>query len=151
MPKRSIYLGPADGKNHKPLYVEGIVDEQSNVVIEPGSLVKQEPETNNIRKDFDTASVSNNPILFADKDTARSKTVNDAWLVGESMVAILPRSGDFINAIVSQFVNRGEPLTRSGFGVLIAAETDGSEQILAYADEDKLIQQSDGLLRIRVA
>ena len=77
-------------------------------------------------------------LLVADKDQQRSKSVDDAWAIDENMVAIQPRSGEFINVLVitAQALVRGTPLSRSANpGALKVAVTDGTEEIECYSDE----------------
>ena len=54
------------------------------------------------------------------------------------MVAIAPRSGESMNVLCAnaQVLVKGvTPLTRDGAGALRVALTDGTEEVLCYADE----------------
>lgn len=130
--KQTIWVGPADGSNHKPLNVEGI----AGLVIAPGSSVVSVGAgltlATTANKDFSKT------FLVADKDQQRSKTVNDDWAAGENVVAIQPRSGEFFNALVitSQAITVGDALAVSSTaGGLKLAASDGSDDVVAYADE----------------
>lgn len=130
--KRVIFVGPADDANHKPLNVEGV----AVAAVAPGTVLKQTTaglDANNI-----AATVFGQRFLVADKDQMRSKSVDDAWTINENMVAIAPRSGEMVNALVAtgQNLDVGTALTRNGAGLLTIALTNGTNEIVAYSDED---------------
>lgn len=151
--KRVIYVGPADGSNHKPLYVEGRLDVSTalpGTIMEgvPGGIrVSQKPSTSFFRE-----------MLVADKDTSRSKSVDDVWPIGETLVAIQGRSGDFFHALVEDGTNiteRGAPLALNGSGILKLANIPAtvgatSDWVIAYSDEIINISGADALVRVRV-
>lgn len=134
--KRVIYVGPADDANHKPIHVEGIATEASML---PGSVLDYAAASAGLELMDDAATVFGKPLLVADKDQMRSKSVDDAWTINENMVAIQPRSGEFLNVLVvtAQALVIGTALTRSAVtpGALVIAATDGTEEILCHADE----------------
>ena len=134
--KRVIFVGPADGSNHKPLNIEGIAVS----AVLPGTFLKRTSaglDTNDI-----AAIIFGEQFIIADKDQQRSKSVDTAWTVDESMVAIAPRSGEFVNALVAtgQTLIVGSPMARNGAGLLKLAVTPAtvgatSEEIVGYSDE----------------
>jgi len=132
--KRLIYVGPADDANHKPLHVEGVATEAG---ITPGMIVDYAAASAGLEISDSAATVFGVPFLIADKDQMRSRSVDDAWTINENMVAIAPRSGEFFNArvITGQALVRGTPLTHTAGGMLTVAATDGTEEIVAYAEE----------------
>ena len=134
--KRVIFVGPADGSNHKPLNVEGIATEAS---ILPGSVVHFAAASAGLELADDAATVFGKPLMVADKDQQRSKSVDTAWTVDENMVAIQPRSGEMVNVLVitGQALLVGTALTRLAAtpGALTIAAVDGTEEILCYSDE----------------
>jgi hypothetical protein len=134
--KRVIYVGPADGSDHKPLNVEGVATEAG---ILPGAVVDYAAASAGLELMDDAATVFGKPLLVADKNQMLSKSVDDAWTISENMVAIQPRSGEFLNALVitAQALVKGTALTRSAAtpGALVIAATDGTEEILCYSDE----------------
>lgn len=144
--KRVIYVGPADGSNHKPLNVEGV----AAAAIAPGTILKQ--TTTTLAASDIAATVFGQLLLVADKDQQRSKSVDDAWTISENMVAIQPRSGEFMNILVAtgQNLDPGTALSRNGLGALKIAATDGTEEIVAYSDED-VTTTATTLVRVRVA
>lgn len=148
--KRVIYVGPADDANHKPLHVEGIATE----AIAPGSVVDYAAASAGLELMDDAATVFGKPLLVADKDEMRSKSVDDSWTINENMVAIHARSGEFLNVLVvtAQALVRGTALTRSAAtpGALVIAATDGTEEILCYADE-VVTTTATQLVRVRIA
>lgn len=134
--KRLIWVGPADGANQKPLHVEGVATEAS---ILPGSVLDFAASAAGLELMDDLATVFGKPLMVADKDQMRSLSVDDAWTINENMVGIRPRSGEFLNVLVvtGQALQQGTPLTRSSAtpGALVIAATDGTVEVLAYADE----------------
>lgn len=149
--KRVIYVGPADDANHKPLTVEGVATEAG---IYPGAVCDYAAASAGLELMDDAATVFGKPLLVADKDSMRQKSVDDAWVINENMVAIQPRSGEFLNVLVvtAQALVRGTALTRSAVtpGALVIAATDGTEEILCHADE-VVTTTATQLVRVRIA
>lgn len=129
--KRVIYAGPVDGANHKPLNIEGV----AVAAVLPGTVLKQ--TTSGLDANDIAATVFGEQLIVADKDQQRSKSVDDAWTINENMVAIAPRSGEFLNVLVvtAQVLERGSPMSRNGAGLLKLALTDGTEEIVCFSDE----------------
>lgn len=149
--KRVIYAGPVGGSNCKPLNIEGIAVS----AIAPGTFLKQ--TTSGLAVNDIAAIIFGEQFIVADKDQQRSKSVDDAWTINENMVAIAPRSGEFVNALVvtGQVLTRGTPMARNGAGLLKIAVTPAtvgatSEEIVGYADED-VTTSATQLVRIRIA
>lgn len=150
--KRTIYVGPADGANHKPLNVEG----EALAAIAPGTVV--ESVATGLQVNANAATVFGQELLVADKDQQRTKSVDDAWTINENMVAIQARSGEFLNVLVATgqaITARGTPLSLNGAGLLKIAVTPAtvgvtSEQVLCYADEI-ITTTATTLVRVRVA
>lgn len=149
--KRLIYVGPADGANHKPLNVEG----KAITAIAPGTVVEQ--VATGLQINANAATVFGQELLVADKDQMRSLSVDDAWTIDENMVAIAARSGEFLNVLVvtGQALVSGVPLSLNGAGLLKIAVTPAtvgvtSEQVLCYADET-VTTTATQLVRVRVA
>lgn len=134
--KRVIFVGPADGSNNKPQNIEGIAE----TAVLPGTFMKRTAgglDTNNI-----ASIIFGEQLIIADKDQQRSKSVDTAWTVDESMVAIKPRSGEFFNALVvtAQTLVVGSPMSRNAAGLLKLAVTPAtvgatSEEIACFAEE----------------
>lgn len=133
--KRTIYVGPADGSNAKPDHVEGVATEAGML---PGSVLDYAAASAGLELMDDAATVFGKPLMVADKDTARSKSVDDAWTINENMVGVRPRSGEVVNALVvtAQALVRGTALTRSAVtpGALVIAAP-ATDEVLCYADE----------------
>ncbi len=145
--KRVIYVGPADSAESKPLKVEGIAQD----AVVPGTLVAQ--SSAGLSTSAAAATAFSQQMLVADKDEHRTRSVDDPWTVSESMVAIAPRSGEFLNVLVASgnnITSPGIPLTRNGSGLFAIAATDGTEQILCYSDEIINVT-ANALVRVRVA
>ena len=133
--KRVIFVGPADGANHKPLNIEGVATEAG---ILPGSVVDFAAADAGLELADDAATVFGKLSMVADKDQQRSVSVDTAWTISENMVAIQPRSAEFVNVLVitAQALVKGTALARSATpGALQISATDGTDDIFGYADE----------------
>lgn len=144
--KQTIYVGPADGANHKPLHMEAV----AVAAITPGTVLSKAAA--GFSASAVAATVFGQLPLIADKDQMRSLTVGDDWTINENMVAIQPRSGEMLNVLVAtgQNLEIGTALTRNGAGLLTIAATDGTEEIVAYSDED-VTTSATQLVRVRFA
>ena len=149
--KRVIFAGAADSANSKPLTVEGIATEAG---ILPGSVVDYAAAGAGLELMDDAATVFGKPLLVADRDEIGNADIDTAWAVNESAVAIRPRSGEFLNVFVitGQALTVGAALTRSAAapGALVIAATDGSEEVLCFADET-VTTTGTQLVRVSVA
>ena len=153
--KRLIWVGPADGANSKPSNIEGVA---TQATILPGSVVIQAAASAGFELSDIAATLFGNPFVVADKDQMRAKSVDDLWAINENMVAIQPRSGEYLNVLVitTQALVIGTPLARSSTdGALKIAVTPAtvgatSEEILCYADEI-VTTGATQLVRVRVA
>ncbi len=152
--KQTIYVGPADGANQKPLSVEGV---NLTASLKPGTVVEQ--VASGLQANTNAATVFGQELLVADKDQQRSKLVTDVWTQNENMVAIKARSGEMLNVLVADGNNitaRGIPLSLNGAGLLKIATVPAtvgatSEQVLCYSDEIINVSGADALVRVRVA
>ena len=145
--KRVIYMGPADGSDHKPLTIEGL----AIAATAPGSVVGE--GVNGFTKLADTSGDFIKQFLVADKDQQRSKSVDDDWTIAENMVVIAPRSGEMVNVlcITAQAITAGIALARSGTaGALKLAANDGTDEIVGYAAET-VTTTATQLVAVRVA
>lgn len=145
--KRVIYVGPADDANHKPLHVEGV----AVAATAPGAVVDQGAA--GLTAVTDATGDFTAQFLVADKDVMRSRSVDDAWTINENMVAIAPRSGEFVNVltITGQAITIGDAMARSATaGALKIAANDGTDEIVGYADETITTTETQ-LVLVRVA
>lgn len=145
--KRTIYVGAADSANSKPLNIEGL----AVAATKPGSIVGV--SASGLTKLTDSTGDYKKQVLVADKDQMRSKSVDTDWTIAESMVAIAPRSGDFMNCLVitAQTIVVGAPLARSATaGALKLADGTGTDEIVGYADET-VTTTATQLVAVRIA
>lgn len=128
--KRLIWIGPADGPAQNPLNVEGI----AVAAHLPGTVLTQ--SASGLSANANAATVTGYPLVIADKDQQRSKSVDDAWTINENMVAIKPRDGEYFNVLVAtgQTLVIGSPLTSNADGTLKLG-TPATDYIIAYAEE----------------
>ncbi len=131
--KNKIWLGPADGSNAKALLVEGQADD----AIIPGSLVER--TSTGLATSDNVATVFNSEVLVAiEEGSHRGGTVTTPYTVGDVAMAAKLRSGEFVLVRVAAAQNitvTGTPLSSNGDGTAKIALTDGTEQILLYAEE----------------
>lgn len=125
--KRVIYVGGVGSNECKPLNVEGI----AKAAHLPGTPVSFSTDGTGL----EAAAQGDNLFLVADKDQQRTRSVDDAWAINENMVAIQPRSGEFVNVLVvtGQALVRGTPLTVPVAGGALEVGTEANA--VAYADE----------------
>ena len=144
--KRTIYVGPADGSNSKPLNVEGV----AVAATAPGSVVGESGA--GLTLATDTSGDFLKQFLIADKDQQRSKSVDDDWAISENMVAIAPRSGDFINVLVitAQALVVGTAVVRSSTAGALKIGAGATDEVVGYADET-VTTTGTQLVRVRVA
>ena len=144
--KRVIYVGPADGADHKPLNVEGL----AVAATAPGSVVGQ--SGSGLTKLTDAAGDFIKEFLVADKDQQRSKSVDDDWTIAENMVAVAPRSGEFVNVlcITAQAITIGIALARSGTAGALKIAGGATDEIVGYAAET-VTTTATQLVAVRVA
>lgn len=149
--KRLIWLGPADGANAKPLNIEGVAVASTA----PGTIMQQ--TGSGLQANALAGIIFGEQLIVADKDQMRSKSVDDAWTINENMVAIAPRSGEFINLLIAttQTLIIGSPISRNGAGLGKLAVTPAtvgatSEEILCFSDE-LITTSATTLVRCRVA
>jgi hypothetical protein len=149
--KRTIFVGPADDANHKPLLIEG----KALAATTPGTVVEE--VATGLQANANAATVFGQELLVANKDWIKSKTVDDDWTINENMEAVKLRSGEFANVLVitGQALVRGTPLALNGAGLLKIAVTPAvvgatSEQVLCYSDET-VTTTATQLVSVRVA
>ena len=149
--KRVIWAGPADGANSKPLNIEGI----AIAAVAPGTVLQR--LATGLQANAIAAIIFGEQLFVADKDQMRSKSVDDDWTIDENMVAIAPRSGEFVNILVAtgQTLIKGSPLARNGAGLLKLAVTPAtvgatSEEIACFSDEE-ITTAATVLVRCRIA
>lgn len=138
--KRVIYVGPAPGKQHKPLYIEAELVFSGSLL--PGTLLKlNEAAPMGLESDNKPSTLFGQVSLVLDKRGHGSAEIEDVVAVGENVRAIQPRSGEFINVLVitGQVLVKGTALVRGGTGPtrgrLKVALTNGTEDIFGFSDE----------------
>lgn len=93
-------------------------------------------------------------VYVANVDSPAQGGVADLYAEGDTVRAFTPKSGDMFNLRIATGNNitaAGTPLTSNGAGALKIAATNGSEVVIAYADEVGNFTAVGGLLRCRVA
>lgn len=133
--KRVIFVGPADGKQHKPLTAEGIATEAA---ILPGTIIDRAPGGAGFRRQASTPMVFGVEQLVADKNHFKAKEIDEAWDINETMSVIRVKSGGFVNALVltDQVLVEGTALQRTNTGFLRIMVTDGSAELFGYSAEN---------------
>ena len=116
----------------------------------PGMAVKY--TALGLQKDATAATVFGAQPLVADYAMLSAGTVDDAWTLNENMISRQVESGKRANVLVVDGQNIlfiGTPLTRDGTGKFRIALTDGTEDIVAVADEIINVSGADALVRVR--
>lgn len=130
---RKIWVGQADGPNEKPLLEEGLVVD----AFLPGTLVVK--GTAGLATSTKSATVFNSEALVAIEQGANvGAVITTPWVVGETGKAIQVLSGQSVAIRVAAGNNITAPrtaLSSNGDGTFKIAATDGTEQILFYADQ----------------
>ena len=149
MAKNKIYLGPADAANCHALRVEGLADD----AILPGTLVKR--TATGLATSDKAATVFNSETIIAEEYGAYVDLgVDDTYTVGDTALAVDVRSGEFVNVRVATGQNittKGTALSSNGDGQFKIAATDGTEQVLLYADEIINVTVNNTLVKARKA
>lgn len=79
--------------------------------------------------------------------------IDDVYTNGETVNAFEPRPHDYFHMRIASGVNitaKDTPLTSNGDGYLRIALTDGTEEVVAYADEVADFSSAAGLLRVKI-
>lgn len=120
--------------------------------IRPGALVAQ--AAGGLDESAQAATVFGAQPLFADYNFLQAGDVDTDWPEGSWVVARQLPSNKIANVLVAAGQNitaRGTALASNGDGTLKIAETDGTEQVLCYADEIINTGASATLVRVRGA
>ena len=154
MAKRKIYLGPIDNGSESALHIEGAAVD----AFLPGTLLKQTAsglETSDIA----ATDFSSECLVAEEYGDHVGQGVDDAYTIGDNALAVIARSGEFLNVRVAAGQNitaKGTPLSSNGDGTLKIATVPAtvgatSEQILFYADEIVNTGGAVALVRVRKA
>ena len=122
-----IWVGPADGSNHKPLTVEGT----AGATILPGTLVAQTGD--DIAKSTNDGTTASRLLLAREFGEQFGKKITDPITTGQHIVCVAPRSGEFFNVCISasQTLVVGDALTSAGDGTFKKAGA--GDAIYCYA------------------
>lgn len=147
MAKRKIYLGPIDQSLQGALYAApALVVDAFNA----GDLLEQ--TTSGYQTSSIAATVFDSVTLIAEEiPETEGGNIDTAYTVGDSVEPIILRSGEFAHVRVAANQNitvRNTALSSNGDGTLKIAVTDGTEQVLFYADE--VINTGANVERVRV-
>jgi len=149
MAKNTIYLGPADSANCHALRVEGLAVD----AVLPGSLVKQ--ITGGLTTSDKAATAFDSQVIVAEEYGSHvAQGVDDAYTIGDVCLGANLRSGEFANVRVATGNNiavKGTALSSNGDGQFKIALTNGTEQILMYADEVVNVTADNTLVKARKA
>lgn len=144
--KRLIFVGPA---GESPLLVEGVATEAG---ILPGTVLDYADGAAGLKASDAASEVFGVDFMVADKNSMQSKSIDEAWTLGDNMVGVRPKSGQLLNVMVrsGNTLAIGTPLARHGVGALRPADADGSHDILCYSEE-AVTTTTDQLVTVRVA
>jgi hypothetical protein len=117
-----------DSSQKNPHYVEA----PASVALTPGEIVVINPSG-----EFALNAVGDNELVYVvNTNSIKQLGVSDAWSIGDTVVAMLPRDGEKYNVrlAVGQTLVVGTPLTGAADGQL-AVGVAGTDEILMYSDE----------------
>ena len=125
-----IWVGPADGANHKPLTIEGT----AGGAILPGSLAAV--DGNAITSSTADGTKQADLVIAREIGEQYGASVTTQWATGNNVICVRPRSGEFFNVVVEagQTITRGTALTANGGGQFKAAGA--SDVHLCYSAVD---------------
>lgn len=149
MAKHKIYLGPADDGHCHALRVEGLAVD----AVLPGTLVKR--VAGGLETSDKAATVFDSEVLIAEEYGSHvGQGVDDAYTIGDVCLSANLRSGEFANVRVAtgnNLTSKGIALSSNGDGQFKIAATDGTEQVLLYADEIVNVTADNTLVKARKA
>ena len=93
-------------------------------------------------------------LYIADLNTPKQGGVDDLWASGDSVGAFYPRAGELYHvrcAATQNITALDTPLTVNASGQVRIALTDGTEEIVAYAQEVINVTAANTLIRVRMA
>jgi hypothetical protein len=93
-------------------------------------------------------------LYIADLNTPRQGGIDDLWTSGDSVGAFYPRAGELYHvrcAATQNITALDTPLTVNASGQFRIALTDGTEEIVAYAQEVINVSTANTLIRVRMA
>lgn len=117
----------------QPLKIEG---KATTADIKGGMLLST--SASGFAKQATAATAFGQMPIVADKNYLTNKDIDDAHALNENITAFQPKSGERYNVMVvtGQALTKGKALSRSATaGALKIALTDGTEEIVCYADE----------------
>lgn len=125
-----IWVGPADGPNHKPLTVEGKATE----AVLPGKLVAQ-GANGDISLSANDGTTASRLLIAREIGEQFGKTITDSWATDDHLISVAPRSGEFFNVAVAaaQTIIVGTPLTSNGNGLFKVAGA--GDAVYCYAQK----------------
>ena len=141
-----VFSGPADVV--KPTVREFIV--ASGETIYPGMLVEVNSSGEAITHNTDGQG---GYYFIADMNTLEQKLVTAALTIGGTGQFFYPRPGETYNLYLAagQTITVGEALTSNAAGAVKSAAVDGTDEILAYAEEAVTTTGATGRVRARIA
>lgn len=95
-------------------------------------------------------------FFVANLNAEAQEGVSDAWAVGDTCTAFIPRAGQYFNMVVAASQNitaKGTALTSNGDGTLKIATITGAtpDVTVAFADEVVNTGGATALVRVRIA
>lgn len=181
MAKSVVWVGPADGKTSTPLCLEareGSLQHASSPAIKPGMVLMYNSSRHFVANENAGTGVDQ-MFLVADKDKKGSRSISDRLRYYDNVIAIQPRSGEFLNVMVVRSGNSDEPLQvgtpltlagnaaakkgalmkatkfsqkkPAGNSPTFSASELETEKVVAFVDEKVTVTANAKLVRVRVA
>lgn len=144
MAKNTIFAGGVD--TNRPIVDEAVC----GAIILPGKAMLKSSGSFTLS----TVNGEGGAMYIAAENSMKQGTVDDTYASGETVKAFYPRPGEMYNVRVATGNNitaKDTPLTVNAAGRFRIALTDGTEEVLAYADEVVNVAADDVLVRVRWA
>lgn len=124
----------------------------ATAAVRPGALVTR--SATGMAESALAATVFGQQPVFADYNFLQAGTVDQSWAIGENVVARQLESGRIACVLVAagqDITTKGTALSSNGDGTLKIAATDGTEQVVCYAEEIINTGAAAALVRVRGA
>lgn len=144
MPKNTIFAACAS--NNHPQVAEAFAGEAG---IKAGMLLKKDAG------EFVAHDVEGQGgmVYIANLDGLAQSGVDHTYTDGETVFAFAPAPHQFFNVLIASGNNitaKDTALTSNGDGYFKIAATDGTEEVLAYADEVANFSSAAGFCRVKI-
>lgn len=145
MAKNLVFVG--DARDNYPVVAEALAAQAD---IKAGLLLTKDSAGKFIKHNVAGES---GMAYIANLDAVGQANMTDTYASGDVVFAFEPKAGQLFNVVVAAGNNitaKDTPLTSNGDGTLKIAATNGTEEVIAYADEVADFTAAAGLCRVKI-